>query len=147
MDPYQYYSEITKENIGLAKETTISIMAGIDQELYRELSYNASCQNFNSNTTESLDEDHSGKSGFDISMELMEMGFDHPSFTDLKDQQEETDAFMKRAVEIEEGIVQCPNSKCRSWRTMSVEKQLRSADESTSLLSTCLDCKRRWRVG
>jgi DNA-directed RNA polymerase subunit M/transcription elongation factor TFIIS len=63
----------------------------------------------------------------------------------------ERDAFFvnlersRRKVNTTKGMLACPN--CKSKSTESIEKQTRSADEPMTIISTCLECGKTWRIG
>lgn len=55
----------------------------------------------------------------------------------------ETDAFLVSEIEVEEGALACP--RCKSGKTFSYTKQVRSADEGTSVFARCYGCQHKWR--
>ena len=69
------------------------------------------------------------------------LGLDHPDFLEVSKKIEETDTFMNKPFDVEEGTVDC--KRCKSKRTMTYGKQLRGADESTSVITYCVECKYR----
>ena len=69
------------------------------------------------------------------------LGLDHSDFLEVSKKIEETDTFMNKPFDVEEGSVDC--KKCKSKRTMTYGKQLRGADESTSVITFCIECKYR----
>jgi len=70
------------------------------------------------------------------------MGLSHPDFSVVSKKMEETDLFMNKTFETEEGVNEC--GKCKSKRTISFTKQVRSSDEGASVFITCIDCKNRF---
>lgn len=70
------------------------------------------------------------------------LGLYHSDFTVVAKKMEETDLFMNKNFETVEGVNEC--SKCKSKRTISFTKQVRSADEGASVFITCIDCKHRF---
>ena len=69
------------------------------------------------------------------------LGLDHSDFLEVSKKIEETDTFMNKPFDVEEGSVDC--KRCKSKRTMTYGKQLRGADESTSVITYCIECKFR----
>jgi len=69
------------------------------------------------------------------------LGLDHPDFLEVSKKIEETDMFMNKPFDVEEGSVDC--KRCKSKRTMTYGKQLRGCDESTSVITFCIECKFR----
>ena len=51
---------------------------------------------------------------------------------------------LQKTIEAEEGIYQCEG--CGSQKTVSIQKQVRSADEPMSTFVRCLGCRKRWRI-
>jgi DNA-directed RNA polymerase subunit M/transcription elongation factor TFIIS len=76
------------------------------------------------------------------SLKASKLGLAHPDFSVVAKKMEETDLFMNKNFETEEGVNEC--SKCKSKRTISFTKQVRSADEGASVFITCIDCKHRF---
>lgn len=76
------------------------------------------------------------------SLKDSKLGLSHPDFSVVAKKMEETDLFMNKNFETVEGVNEC--SKCKSKRTISFTKQVRSADEGASVFITCIDCKHRF---
>jgi DNA-directed RNA polymerase subunit M/transcription elongation factor TFIIS len=76
------------------------------------------------------------------SLKDSKLGLSHPDFSVVSKKMEETDLFMNKNFETVEGVNEC--SKCKSKRTISFTKQVRSADEGASVFITCIDCKHRF---
>ena len=76
------------------------------------------------------------------SLKDSKLGLAHPDFSIVAKKMEETDLFMNKNFETVEGVNEC--SKCKSKRTISFTKQVRSADEGASVFITCIDCKHRF---
>lgn len=57
-------------------------------------------------------------------------------------EQEEEDQFISNPFEIEEGVLEC---KCGSKRTISFQRQTRSADEGSTTFAQCVECGTKWR--
>jgi DNA-directed RNA polymerase subunit M/transcription elongation factor TFIIS len=70
-------------------------------------------------------------------------GFDLNAFWEYIKGQEETDRFLCEEVDIVEGALTC--SKCKSSKVFSYTKQVRSADEGTSVFARCYNCSHKWR--
>ena len=62
----------------------------------------------------------------------------------FKNKQQEKDDFIKNPFEVEEGVNTC--MKCGSKKTYSYTKQIRSADEGTTVFCICVMCKNRWKM-
>jgi DNA-directed RNA polymerase subunit M/transcription elongation factor TFIIS len=65
-------------------------------------------------------------------------------YNSFKNQQQEKDDFIKNPFEVEEGVNTC--MKCGSKKTYSYTKQIRSADEGTTVFCICVICKNRWKM-
>ncbi len=70
-------------------------------------------------------------------------GFELGVFQDYIDFEKETDLFLSADIEVEEGALVCP--RCKSAKTFSYTKQVRSADEGTSVFARCYNCENKWR--
>lgn len=70
-------------------------------------------------------------------------GFDLNAFWDYIKLQDETDKFLSEEVDIVEGALTC--TKCKSSKVFSYTKQVRSADEGTSVFARCYSCSHKWR--
>jgi DNA-directed RNA polymerase subunit M/transcription elongation factor TFIIS len=70
-------------------------------------------------------------------------GWNHPMFTDAVAMEEEQIGFETNPFEVEEGVLEC--SRCHSKRTISFQRQTRSADEMSTTFAQCVDCGKRWR--
>jgi DNA-directed RNA polymerase subunit M/transcription elongation factor TFIIS len=66
----------------------------------------------------------------------------HPRYDHYKQQIEEEDQFMTTPFEIEEGVLEC---KCGSKKTISFQRQTRSADEGSTTFAQCVECGSKWR--
>ena len=67
------------------------------------------------------------------SLKESKLGLSHPDFSVIAKKMEETDLFMNKNFETVEGVNEC--SKCKSKRTISFTKQVRSADEGASVFN------------
>jgi DNA-directed RNA polymerase subunit M/transcription elongation factor TFIIS len=70
------------------------------------------------------------------------LGWNHRHFQKHKKIQQEQDDYILNPFEVEEGVVQCP--KCKSFKVFSVAVQTRSADEPTTTMAQCTQCKYKW---
>ena len=71
--------------------------------------------------------------------------FDHNVFRDAKNRQHKYFTYLSRNQEVNQELYTC--RICKGKRIATVSKQLRSSDEGTSVLASCLDCKNKWREG
>lgn len=70
-------------------------------------------------------------------------GFSLNAFYDFIELETETDNFLAEEIDVEEGALTCP--RCSSCKTFSYTKQVRSADEGTSVFARCYNCGNKWR--
>ena len=70
--------------------------------------------------------------------------WNRPIFSKVRNSMKEQDNFLANPYEIEEGVLQC--GKCKSNRTLSYAKQVRSADEGTTIFAECIECGNRWTM-
>ena len=68
--------------------------------------------------------------------------WDNPIYTQYRDKVAEEDQFLMNPFEIEEGVLEC---KCGSKRTISFQRQTRSADEGSTTFAQCVECGTRWK--
>ena len=113
-------------------ETTIYKITGDDVCLYNDLVFQA------------IGAITNGYKLSDLVKDIKEnrIGWDDPYYNEIKNTQNEEDNFIENPFTVFEGVLEC--SKCRSKRTISYTKQTRSADESTSVIATCIKCKNKW---
>ena len=71
-----------------------------------------------------------------------QLGWDHASFSDVKQSQQEQDDYILNPFEAEEGVVEC--KKCGSSKVYSLSVQTRAADEPMTTMAQCTICKTRW---
>ena len=72
--------------------------------------------------------------------------FEHPVFDSAREKMKH----FIRQIEKSQGAFEnllCTCFKCGSNNTLSVTKQVRSADEGTSVFNECRDCHNKWRDG
>lgn len=72
------------------------------------------------------------------------LGWDHSVFTIMKQKEHEQDNYIQNPYEVEEGVIQCTNQKCGSFKVFSRSAQTRSADEPTTTFAECTQCKNKW---
>ena len=72
------------------------------------------------------------------------MIFENPLLSREKEKFQVDLEIYRDKVYIEEGGAVCP--KCQSSSTMSITKQLRSADEQGAIVIWCTDCKYKWHA-
>jgi DNA-directed RNA polymerase subunit M/transcription elongation factor TFIIS len=70
------------------------------------------------------------------------VGWNHPIFAKLNQQQQEQDDYVKTPIEVEEGVLQC--LKCGSKKVFSASIQTRAADEPMTTIASCTKCGTKW---
>jgi len=65
----------------------------------------------------------------------------HTIFKEFNEKNYEQEQFLMKPFEIEEGVIEC---KCGSRRTISFQRQMRSADEGSTTFSECVECGHKW---
>jgi len=73
-----------------------------------------------------------------------QFGWNHKIYKNIKKELNEQYDFMTKPFEIEEGVLKC--GKCNSQKTFSFSKQIRSADEGTTVFAQCAECGNRWTM-
>jgi len=71
-----------------------------------------------------------------------QFGWTHNVFRPFIDRIREEDLFITSPLEIEEGVLEC---RCGSKRTISFQRQTRSADEGCTTFAQCVECGKKWR--
>ena len=71
-----------------------------------------------------------------------QIGWNHPTFQPFIHSLQEEDSFLTSPLEIEEGVLEC---QCGSKRTISFQRQTRSADEGCTTFAQCVECGKKWR--
>lgn len=66
------------------------------------------------------------------------------SFDKYLQLQKEKDDFLDKPIDVDESVVSC--NKCKSSKTYSYTKQVRSSDEGFTLFSFCFNCGNKWRT-
>ena len=70
------------------------------------------------------------------------LGWEHASFSAIKQSQQEQEDYRVNPFEAEEGVVEC--KKCGSSKVYSVSVQTRAADEPMTTMAQCTVCKTKW---
>ena len=70
--------------------------------------------------------------------------YNHQNFHDLKQHVQEEDEFIVSPPQLSEGIMTC--KFCNGTKTLSYEKQTRSADEQSTIFVKCLTCNKSFRM-
>lgn len=71
-------------------------------------------------------------------------GYEHGSFDIIRRELKEEEDFITNPPVVDEGVIQC--KRCKSNRTISFNKQTRSADEAVSVFVRCVDCGSQFRM-
>lgn len=71
--------------------------------------------------------------------------WNHPVWAKWNKIEEEEAYFHTMELDFEEGIFECRDSKCGSKKTISFQKQTRSADEGSTTFVKCVVCKKMWK--
>lgn len=72
------------------------------------------------------------------------LGWNNTLYQDFRKTQEEQDEFLDKPMDLEEGVNKC--GKCGSKKTFSYTKQIRRADEGTTVFCMCSECGNRWKL-
>jgi DNA-directed RNA polymerase subunit M/transcription elongation factor TFIIS len=78
-----------------------------------------------------------------VNLSKREMLFDNPLLTPAKDKLALDMEIFRNKVDVTHGDVDC--RKCGSDNTISVQKQMRSADEPMTTFVTCQQCGNKWK--
>lgn len=79
------------------------------------------------------------------------VGWQHPTFKDMKNRIEEQNNFIKNPFEVVEGVQQCKainkstGKVCNSKRVFYYSKQERGSDEPMTTYNTCCACGAKWK--
>lgn len=71
------------------------------------------------------------------------IGWDSDTFQEIKSKLDEQDEFITNPFTVVEGVLVC--KKCGSNKTYSYTKQVRRADEGTTVFCICVKCNARWK--
>ena len=71
--------------------------------------------------------------------------FEHPVFDSAREKMKRIRQLEKSQETVENSLYTC--FKCGRNDAFSIAKQVRSADEGTSVLNECRDCYKKWRDG
>lgn len=69
------------------------------------------------------------------------VGWEHPTFSEIKNHIDEHDDFIINPFEVEEGVTTC---KCGSGRVYTFQRQVRSCDEPMTTFAKCVKCGTNW---
>lgn len=73
-----------------------------------------------------------------------DVGWNHPSFHQIRHEFQEEDDFIQNPPAVEEGVMEC--AKCHSKRTFSFSKQTRRSDESATVFVRCSNCNHTYKL-
>ena len=87
----------------------------------------------------------SGKNHRDIFSDIKNnrIGWNSHFYDEYRKTQQEQDEFLDKPMDLEEGVNLC---KCGSRKTFSYTKQIRRADEGTTVFCLCSVCGNRWKL-
>ena len=68
--------------------------------------------------------------------------WDHPIFSKINSKIQEHDEYLVNPFSVENGVIECVS--CGSMKTISFQKQTRSADEPMTTFCACVDCGKNW---
>lgn len=88
--------------------------------------------------------DFVNKLDFKIVLEQLKnkkIDWNHPCFEKINESIDEQNGFIKNPFCVEKGVTKC---KCGSERVFTYTRQLRSADESLSVVAQCVECNAKW---
>lgn len=71
------------------------------------------------------------------------IGFNSHFYDEYRQTQKEQDDFLDKPIDLEEGVNTC---KCGSKKTFSYTKQIRCADEGTTVFCLCSICGHKWKL-
>lgn len=70
------------------------------------------------------------------------IGWNNPFWDEYRKKRDEEELFLTIPLDVEDGVLEC--GKCGSRRTISFQKQIRSADEGATTFAQCVNCKNKW---
>lgn len=124
-----------KNNITLLEEN-IWILSNEDEDCYKKILYNTTGILYKHGAQEAYNYLKNYDPRYD--------GFNCSAYEDVIKLQEEEDDFIQNPVTVVEGVNVC--HKCGSKKTISYNKQTRSADEGTTVFCCCYICGNKWKM-
>ncbi len=119
-----------EENIEVIEKYVVNHTRG--EEEYLDVIYDLTCTlTSKENIQNAIQNIHDGN-----------FGWNDKTYNACRAKIEEEDQFATNPFEIEEGVLEC---KCGSKRTISFQRQTRSADEGSTTFAHCVECGTRWR--
>lgn len=75
-------------------------------------------------------------------IQLRKFRWEHPMFDHIRKELEE-EGHIDDDFEIEDGVLEC--FRCESKKTISYQRQTRSADEGSTTFARCVECGHHWK--
>jgi DNA-directed RNA polymerase subunit M/transcription elongation factor TFIIS len=85
---------------------------------------------------------YKNKIDFLNNLDINKYGWNHDFFQLEKRKEKEQEEYMFSNLQIENSLIKC--NKCNTNNVYTITKQIRSSDESTSVLCFCMKCKKKW---
>ena len=126
-----------QKNVNIFNRAILKVSKNLEE--YKRNLYNISYQIKNRQTN--------GKTNKQLFEEIKNglVGWNSPIYSDFKKSQDEKDEFLNNPIQVEEGVNQC--ERCGSKKTFSYTKQMRCADEGTTVFCICVQCSHKWKFG